>query len=331
MAKLAKFLDKYDSVIFDMDGVVTSENNYWTASALTVWEYLFPDSSVKEIADNAKQIRKTVMCNDKLISLLKGKGVNSNWDLSYIIYAVCKIYDTTDFNTVMDICSSFSDNILDEYAIIGDKLTDVTGIDGTRNGKLWTDMMMCFQEWFLGDDLYFLTYKQPTKNPGKKGLIEDETPIVDNDCLKEIFNNLKNSGKRIATATGRPSAEITKPLKDFGIYDCFDADGLINYDYVQFAEEALGKTLSKPHPYIFIKAMMGKDYPDNDIINDKYDKDNIRRTLIVGDAGADILAAKAIGVDFCAVLTGVSGKAAKSYFEELNSEYIFDSLEDFIA
>ena len=331
MARLADFLAKYDTVIFDMDGVVTSENNYWTASALTVWEYLFPNSSVKEISDNAKQIREIVMCNDKLISLLKSKGVNSNWDLSYIIYAVCKIYNTTDFTVVMDICSSFSDNILDEYAIIGDKLTDVTGIDSTRNGMLWTDMMMCFQEWFLGDDLYFTTYNQQTKNPGKKGLIEEEKPVIDNKCLKEIFESLKNSGKHLATATGRPSAEIMTPLKNFGIYDCFDADRLINYDYVQLAEEALGKTLSKPHPYVFIKAMLGKDYPDSDIVDDNYNKEKIRRTLIVGDAGADILAAKAIDADFCAVLTGVSGKAAKSYFEELKAEYILDSLEDFIA
>ena len=38
--KLAKFLDKYDTVIFDMDGVITSEQNYWNCAALTVWEYL---------------------------------------------------------------------------------------------------------------------------------------------------------------------------------------------------------------------------------------------------------------------------------------------------
>ena len=33
--------------------------------------------------------------------------------------------------------------------------------------------------------------------------------------------------------------------------------------------------------------------------------------------------AKAMGADFCAVLTGVSGKEAKEYFENQNSEYIF--------
>ena len=45
--KLAKFLDKYDTVIFDMDGVITSEQNYWNCAALTVWEYLNYNSGQK--------------------------------------------------------------------------------------------------------------------------------------------------------------------------------------------------------------------------------------------------------------------------------------------
>ena len=45
--KLAKFLDKYDTVIFDMDGVITSEQNYWNCAALIVWEYLNYNSGQK--------------------------------------------------------------------------------------------------------------------------------------------------------------------------------------------------------------------------------------------------------------------------------------------
>ena len=57
----------------------------------------------------------------------------------------------------------------------------------------------------------------------------------------------------------------------------------------------------------------------------------VNKTLVVGDAGADMLAAKAMGADFCAVLTGVSGKAARGYFEAAESEYILDSLENFLV
>ena len=86
--KLAKFLDKYDTVIFDMDGVITSEQNYWNCAALTVWEYLNYNSGQKinaaECMQNISKIRSHVFSDDELISVLKGKGVNSNWDLGSV-------------------------------------------------------------------------------------------------------------------------------------------------------------------------------------------------------------------------------------------------------
>ncbi len=56
----------------------------------------------------------------------------------------------------------------------------------------------------------------------------------------------------------------------------------------------------------------------------------VKKTLVVGDAGADILAAKAMGAGFCAVLTGIQGEKAREYFKSLNAEYILNSVEDFL-
>lgn len=327
---LDAFLDKYDTILFDMDGVITSEQNYWTVAALTVWEWLYKDTVISQMEENAADIRAKVFCSDRLISLLKGKGVNSNWDLGYIVYAMCKINGTYNFETVYKLCEELGDNILDEYPVIADKLSKVTGKDCTRNGELWTDMMMTFQEWFLGDSLFEKTYgKKPTKS-GKKGFVYNEKPIIDGDILKTIFTELSKAEKRLATATGRPSNELIEPLKSFGIYDKFAADGIINYDHIRAAEDNLGLNLTKPHPYIFIKAMLGGEYSDEIIVNGEYDKSRLGRTLVVGDAGADILAAKAMGADFCAVLTGVSGEKAREYFEDLNAEYILPSLAEFL-
>ena len=66
--------DRYDTVIFDMDGVITSEEMYWNAAALTVYEYInssdyfgksriIPKESEKDVSD----IRNTVFFGDKLI------------------------------------------------------------------------------------------------------------------------------------------------------------------------------------------------------------------------------------------------------------------------
>lgn len=332
MRHLAHFLDKYDTIVFDMDGVVTSEQSYWTSAALTVWERLFPNKySVEEIEENADQIRKKVFCSDELILILKNKGVNSNWDLCYIVYAMCKILDTTDFVKVMAECSKMRDNIIDEYPIITRRLSDITGIDCSRNSAYWNDVVMSFQEWALGDELFEKTYGRKPKVCGKSGLILKEKPIIDGDKLKEVFAALSESGKRLATATGRLYNEIITPLKDFGILSQFADDGIITYSNIQNAEINSGKDLAKPHPYIFLKAIFGENYPDEKILNKQYDSEKVKKTLIVGDAGADILAAKATEADFCAVLTGVSGEKARAYFENLNAEYILPSLADFLV
>ena len=330
---LASFLDKYDNILFDLDGVITSEQNYWTIAALTVWEWIYEGekASIEYMTENACKIRETVMCKDKLIGLLKNKGVNSNWDLAYVIFAMKNILGTDDFNKIYKACEDFDDNILNEYPVIEDRLSSVIGGDCKRNGKLWNDMVMTFQAWFLGDDLFRETYRIQPKRTGYKGLINDERPIIDNKVLLEIFDKLSRDGKRLATATGRPSREMIKPLTDFGIMKYFAEDAIINYDHIQNAEEKCGMTLSKPHPYIFIKAMLGEAYDDSAIINGDYDKSGVCRTLVVGDAGSDILAAKAMGADFCAVLTGVSGQNARNYFESIGSEYIIDSLENFLV
>lgn len=328
---LAAFLDKYDAILFDMDGVITSEQNYWTVAALTVWEWLYGGAKISQMEENAADIRAKVFCGDRLISLLKGKGVNSNWDLGYVVYAICKIYRTDNFDEVYSLCEKLGDNILDEYPAIAEKLSAVTGTDGKRNGKLWTDMMMTFHEWFRGDELFRKTYGKEPNARGKKGFVYAEQPIIDGDVLKKIFEELSNAGKRLATATGRPLNELTEPIKSFGIYEKFANDGIITHDNVCAAESKFGFNLTKPHPYIFIKAMLGEEYPDELIVNGEYDKEKVKRTLVVGDAGADILAAKAFGADFCAVLTGVSGEKAREYFEGLGAEYILPSLADFLV
>ena len=96
------------------------------------------------------------------------------------------------------------------------------------------------------------------------------------------------------------------------------------------AEKKLNGTFTKPHPYMFLKALYGTDYDDKKLIDGNYNKNKIKTTLVVGDAGADILAAQAMGADFCAVLTGIQGEKARKYFENLKAAYILNSVLDFV-
>ncbi len=339
--KLAKFLDKYDTVIFDMDGVITSEQNYWNCAALTVWEYLKWNRGdkidIKYAENNVEKIRSLVFCNDKIIEVLKAKGVNSNWDLGYVVVLLAWICGGKeygeDFSDVLKKAEELPDNILDVYDMLAKASSEKTGFNYDwmrRNGIMWQTMRDIFQTWFLGDELFLKYFSHPPLNSGKAGLLYKEEPIVDKDKLIEILKMLCD-GKRVCTGTGRPYIEMIRPIENWGIKKYFAPDGLCNYDHVVAAEKSLNSNaLTKPHPYMFLKALYGTEYEDKKLIDNEYDASKIKTTLIVGDAGADILAAQAMGADFCAVLTGIQGERARGYFEKMGADYILNSVIDFV-
>ncbi|MBE7045301.1 MAG: hypothetical protein E7397_07200 [Ruminococcaceae bacterium] len=339
MTQLAGFLDKYDTLIFDLDGVITCEQHYWTAAALTVWEVLHSADyfgtqklDAAQMSKTSAEIRKQVFCADRTITLLKKKGVNNNWDLGYVVFACAKILGTEDFEAIYSYAQGFSDDILEVYDLIGKKLSEVMpGVDTKRNGELWTRMQMCFQEWFLGEENF---KKQFGRNPilkGKGGLCYSEEPLIDGEKLKTIFDLLKKENKRLCIGTGRPKLEMEIPMESFGIMPQLDQKGIVHYDHVQTTEARTGVNVTKPHPFVFLKAFYGVDYPEEKILEEAKAPKRHENVLVIGDAGADILAAQAAGMDFCAVLTGVSGQEARGYFEETGADYILDSLENFLV
>ena len=337
---MKSFLDKYDTVIFDMDGVITSEQNYWNCAALVVSEF-FSSKKYKgnseidaaEMSRDVKRIRGEVFGeNDEFITLVKNRGVNSNWDLGYVRILIAEIVGSISIEKAIEYAEGMSDNILYLYESLAQEAQPLLGrplSEVERNGSLWVELRDCFQEWFLGDKLFKEQYGREPVESGKPGLVNSEQPIIPMEALRRLLSELSQS-KRVCIGTGRPRAEIISPLSSWNVLGYFDKDGCSTYDDVAAAEKKHGITLSKPHPYMFLKALYGTDYDDTKIVNGDYDISKIASTLIVGDAGADILAAKAMGADFCAVLTGVNGKAAREYFEELKSEYILDSVSDLL-
>jgi phosphoglycolate phosphatase-like HAD superfamily hydrolase len=83
-------LKNIETVIFDMDGVVTSEKYYWISSALTAMEIFYSkdylgirrdysfEKDINEIIDDSK-----IFVNDAFISDVKNRSINTNWDLAF--------------------------------------------------------------------------------------------------------------------------------------------------------------------------------------------------------------------------------------------------------
>ena len=88
-----------DTVIFDMDGVVTSEEEYWLAAELTVLELLYSEQFVNLENDvlrtvlfkPGRAVAVDKFVSPKFIGMLKSNGINSNWDLTFFS---CAIYLT---------------------------------------------------------------------------------------------------------------------------------------------------------------------------------------------------------------------------------------------
>ena len=88
-----------DLIIFDLDGVITSEEAYWDAAGLTLHELLYSphywglnNSKVSgagkyhpaKTAPESRQISRAVFPESEILAL-KGRSINSNWDTCYVV------------------------------------------------------------------------------------------------------------------------------------------------------------------------------------------------------------------------------------------------------
>lgn len=329
MLKTKEFLNKYDIILFDMDGVITSEQAYWTTAALVVYEILFSNkhygtenTTDKDLISRQSEIRSLVFPGDKTISALKNKGVNSNWDLAYMVAGLALALETRDFGEIYEYACGLGNDIFAEY----DALTDLlaTKLGGSkdkyvRGGEFWNISTDIFQRLYLGDG-------------SENSIIYGEKPLHDRGVTEALLKALIQSGKTLGIGTGRLRYEVEFPLTNWGIFDLFDKERIITYNNIiddekLLSEKGIPTALTKPHPYMFLKGALKSDFPAEKIVSGDYDKKALKKVLVVGDAGADLYSAKNAGIDFLAVLTGVSGQAARGFFEG-QADYILDSVCD---
>ncbi|MCL6443155.1 MAG: HAD hydrolase-like protein [Alicyclobacillus sp.] len=191
---------------------------------------------------------------------------------------------------------------------------------------LWTVGQETFQEWYLGD-----RHVGHTHQPGKRGFLSDEVPIVPPAEFTRLLTSLRDAGVRLGIATGRPDIETTVPLEEQGWLQFFERRHITTASDVLRAEQAHPEAapLAKPHPYSYLRSYLGS--PDPDVVLRHplpLPEAEARRTLIVGDSVADLLAARAIGCDFAAVLTGLEGQGARAQFEAMGCAQILNDVLD---
>lgn len=95
-SSLEKEIFMIKTVLFDVDGVLLSEERYFDMSALAVWEVLIsskylglkPEEFKTKLTDEEiEEIRSEIFVNDSVLEFMKARGLNANWDMIYLALA----------------------------------------------------------------------------------------------------------------------------------------------------------------------------------------------------------------------------------------------------
>ncbi|GAA4709362.1 HAD family hydrolase [Brevibacillus fulvus] len=372
------------TILFDVDGVFLSEERYFDASALTVWELLHnklylglpgdeftPDPEEEVI----RRVRRTVFAEDQVLDFIKSRGINSNWDMvflafSYQLIRLCEKLrphkpeqveailqgpvDRAELNQLGEWARQYEpDFALDFAAFTADfaksnvqkselllylnelakEHCQVETSQFSRNSQLWALCQETFQEWYLGDGRVASSIGRETQQPGKKGFLTDEIPIVEPAKIKEVLRELQEKGYTLGIGTGRPTIETHVPLAELGLLEHFDPQRVVTASHVLQAETAFPEKapLAKPNPFCYVKGLLGLQQSDEQTLAYPLPIANGDEVLIVGDSLADLLAARAIGCRFAATLTGLSGQAARSKFEQEQADYILNDVSEILT
>ncbi len=321
-------------LIFDLDGVITSEQRYWNTARLTVWELVaqtpYLNLSHYFGADLATPDQvlaaESRIIDTQFITELKNRAVNSNWDLTFFVFSLHLI------GILQQADLPLADLVTDQKMPIGEQLTMISkkltnqSINSSHSQPLiqqfWaaTDQLRgtavqeyvaIFATQILGQslaifssDLWSLCYQNfQAWYAGHKGYqLPDDRTVLDVEQIRQTLALLSNH-YNLGIATGRPRSETIEPLTALSLLPYFDIDRIVTYDEVLAAEASLEQAvkLGKPHPFIVLQAI----YPDLNPtailakIGEKHD-----RVAYIGDAASDVVAAQEAGCLSIGVLTG---------------------------
>lgn len=192
LAAFKEFSTKqYDSVIFDMDGVLVDvANSYRLAIKKTV----------ETVLANQYDKNVTVMMSD-IDAMKRIPGFNNDWDLSYaLIKLLARGIEQGDFSR-----------------------TTIALDWQTKNSTEYQSIKDIFQSYYLGEKLFIKIYKRKPPVSTSQGLIANETLLLDLSILQSL-----SKVYRLGIATSRPRFEALFALKNLGITpDFIDEDNII--------------------------------------------------------------------------------------------------------
>lgn len=251
----------WDSVIFDLDGVLIDVSQSYRQAIKQSVEYVL----LKKLG-----IKTQVTLKD-IARMKKIPGFNNDWDLSFrLIQLLAKGVAREKF---------------------GNNVKPVTL--QTRNSKEYQEVKDIFQSYYLGQNLFFEIYNRKASIVCKKGLIANETLLLDLSILKSLSKKYK-----LGVATSRPRFEALFALKNFKITPTFIRKSFI------VAQEDSRREKPAPDPLLESKRRLRSKYP-----------------VYVGDSVNDLIAANEADMPCIFV-----GKNSSADFQVVNTNEIEELL-----
>lgn len=365
------------SILFDVDGVFLSEERCFDVSAITVEELLTSEGIFlgcgtyidfeNDLNDKKiQEIRERVFQHDKILNQLKSLGLNSNWDMLFIVFSIhlidlakqldqshrCEFLNSSTFNEKtlfemnkhllhkeidyekpLEVIDSFRNGKDAIYEDLESYAKDQLEIDDTElfklKSNLWQLAKDTYQEWYLGKDLFNKVEEGTALLDFKKGFIYEEVILKPQEEIQLLLQHLKEAGYHLAIATGRPRTETIIPFESLGLKSYFDDERIVTASEVLDAESDYPEyqPLGKPNPFSYIATLNGNDRNRyKEYATHQENIVNKDEVYIVGDSLADLLSAKKIGATFIGTLTGLKGDKAQPELEEYGADYIVEDV-----
>ncbi|MCH1518733.1 MAG: HAD-IA family hydrolase [Nitrosopumilus sp.] len=293
---------KFDSIIFDCDGVLVDITNSYDQTIVKTAKY---------VLETLAKINDSIQIDFKIIDGFKSTGgFNDEVDLTYAailsIVAAKKLKkDQTEFiNLVID--NSDSTGIKSVETFIKDQ-TDISEIieqlsyPGSHKDNI---LYQIFDQLFYGPELYSKLFKNTSKF-SEPGLIENDVVIFNNDLADKLGNKFHN---QISMVTGRGKESVKYSLKH--LLDKFDLQNSM------FLEDE-PRELAKPNPQSLVNSITGM---------------NSKSCLYVGDSMEDFIMAKKATIlgnntTFCGIIgTSKNPEEKLQLFEQNEAILVLDSI-----
>lgn len=317
-------------LIFDLDGVITSEQKYWNTARLTVWQLLCQPQYLglpAYFGTGLDRPDRALAAGDRLIDTpfiteLKNRAVNSNWDLTFFVFSLHLIailkqsrLPLTALNraNIGDLGLALSAmpgdiDITQSQTVIQEFWQATQQLQGTAIQAY----LPSFARQVLGTDLEIFAeqgqlWQRCYENfqawyEGRCGyqLPGDET-VLELEAIAPLLAQLAQQ-YQLGIATGRPRRETIAPLTTMGLLPYFVPERIVTYDEVMAAEATLKEPikLGKPHPLIVLKAIHPELSTDQ-LLSLQSPHPTV---AYIGDAASDVAAALAAGCHSIGVLTG---------------------------